>query len=652
MLTLLEPEIEEILKNDDAIKAKSFFDDNETAYSFVADDGWSLAALAALNSCPNILKFLISNNSLPMLDSKFKGENPALLAIEEGNSAIFKSLVKEKLIDFSDQDFSISLFNQAIKSENALSIDLVIKNLPVIDAKIIIKLAKANIDYQLKDEYVLALIKKLINIEDESNVLYDNLDIGCACVQYNCANSLNHLVENGYVFSKYNTFDDLSVISTDNRAFDSTAVLLNAGLTLSKNQILECIEYVSKNFNETLLNLLGQDPFFSLTANQNGDQNLFLASIKNKNVELQQWCINKKVNLSRTDESQNNAVILCVETGNLQLLKQLKDLGVALDQKDFNGNNAILLAVGNDDLEMCEVLLDGVDASMVGVNEANNVNIDAISLAIERKSFDILEQLLLTGPNLTFKSSTTEASSYHDSENDFELTAELIDADKFKLDGMMALKHLGFNFNIKNKHNQNLANIYARKNSGAANMALILDVGADIEEKDNDGVDAFMACVKNGSYEKIQVMLMKRNYSFEINEKTWLELLNSSTNLKGVMATLLKSSTFASSPLFVPTLKDLIDNNRDLDDWVNLSELTRKGNITQEQLNELVKYTIKKENVASFFQIVSYIDQKSSDLSMTAVFEKSSKVFKEQTQEVFDHFFKVKSPSALMLKIK
>lgn len=622
MLTFEENIINDIIDNDNVEKLISFYQEQKLQLNYTNDQQWSMAFIASLNNCTNIYSYLSQQN---MLDTDFlSSHNSVRVAVEEKNYDIVAIAVKH----FENNKAAInSIVSYILKNNDAKALSLI--NIEKIDFSTIVKIAQSNIEN--KQEFLLNTIKT-IDIHNKEKVSSDFEDLGSLCVQHNLDQCLTYLIDNEYMFSQFNKFEDLMTIAVDNKAFQAVSCLVEAGLDLSKDQITICTNYVSKTFDQRLLNLLRQDVYFSTFANKDGENNLLLKAIKYNNIELINWCLEKKVNINKVDEDNNSALILAVEKGNADLVCKLKDLGINLNIKDHNGNNALLLAVAQDNEEIVKILTHNVVSHAIGVNDKNNYDVDSISLAIHRKNYEILSYLFFLAPNLSFQDLSTP-TTHGDIGEGFMLESSDLDASQWRVEGLDALFALGYNFNIKNELGENIINCYCKKSNNIIDIANLLDVGVDINEPNNNGYNAVEVCISKGFGAKLNMILNKRDYTFESSRLD--ELLNQCPDKKTIVTVLLNNHDFLKTDISMNLLTSIVINENSLiEKYVSLKKLS------VHQKNELLLQSVICENSTVFTELLNDLDKHSLEQEFHILYSQSSEKFKQENKELYNSLFK------------
>lgn len=622
MLTFEENIINDIIDNDNVEKLIAFYQEKKLQLNYTNEQQWSMAFIASLNNCTNIYSYLSQQN---MLDTDFSSSyNSVRVAVEEKNYEILAIAIKH----FENNKKAInSITSYILKHNDAKALSLI--NIEKVDFSTIVRIAQSNVEN--KQEFLLNTIKA-INIHNKEKVSSEFEDLGSLCVQYNLDQCLTYLIDNEYMFSQFNKFEDLMTIAVDNKAFKAVSCLVEAGLDLSKDQITICTDYVSKTFDQRLLNLLRQDVYFSTFANKDGENNLLLKAIKYNNIELINWCIDKKVNIHKVDEDNNSALVLATEKGNANLVLKLKNLGINLNIKDNNGNNALLLAVAQDNEEIVKILTDNATSHAIGINDKNNYDIDSISLAIHRKNYEILSYLFFLAPNLSFQD-LSNPITHGDIGEGFMLESSDLDAAQWRVEGLDALSALGYNFNIKNELGENIINCYCKKSNNIIDIANLLDVGVDINEPDNNGYNAVEVCIAKGFAAKLNMILNKRDYTFESSRLD--ELLNQCSDKKSIVTVLLNNNDFLKTDISMNLLTSIVVNENCLiEKYVPLKKLS------VHQKNELLLQSVISENSTVFTELLNDLDKHSLEQEFHLLYSQSSENFKQENMELYNSLFK------------
>lgn len=605
-----------IVDNDSLKDLKEYINANKIKnLNDIVIDDLNLSLYVAINDKRNIFKYLLENDfvSTNLLET----DNPIREAMYEKN----KEIISIALDYYKENDNNISnkIINLAIK-DGLNWIDLY----SPITFDILKKIIKSNIEN--KDDLILDILKE-IDIHKDENIFDGKEDLSLSLIEMDCGKSLNYLIDNEYLFSKYNDFDFLKEVAIDNESYNCVKLLLNAGLNLNVKELENATEYVSKNFDLELLQLLGQDIYFSSMANKDGKHNLLLLSIMNNNKELTNWCLDKKVNVNRVTEKNENALTLAVDKGDLNLISRLIKAGCDVNHKDNNKNTPLLLAIGKDDAEIVKLLTEEASDVKNTLNDKNNYEVNAINLAIANKNYEILSYLFFLTPDIsTMEIKNTQVVDIEEGVADIEAQIMSNDFSSNKLD---ALKILGYNFNVCNDKGENILFCYVKNNSSNTNIMTLLGVGCDITEKNKDNYDVVEYCLKNGFAEKLGIILNETFYKFE-KEKV-VSLLKESDNQDTCLKVLLNNKNIINSSDFNELSKIAIQKNTLIEDYFNFSKLTIM------QKNVLLKQSIEYENVFAFHEIINDITNNVIDIEkMNELYKKTSNEFKEMTNDLYE----------------
>lgn len=616
-------QLTQLIKKDDLNAFLAYLKDNNIDYNQLDDDGWSfpLTVVDIQEENSKILEYLLNqeNTTFSFFDSPKYQEGLLNFILEKKNynalEVYFKKLSSiDEISKIKKEQIILTTINEIFKQNdlfiennllnklnNVLTDELKVTEDYFNSYDFIKSILLSDIETSKKDEFLLEKFQK-IDLKNKALVAefdgekYNN-NLGFLAIYANCKNSVDYLIENEFEFSSFNDFEYLQDVAIDNNSFKSLISLLEAGLTLNVKQTKKTINYLAKNYDYELLEQLRSDRYFTIAANKNNEDNLFLLAIRNYNKDLIKWCLENNANIHAKDDKNENAVYLAVERENPELLKYLVKEGVKLDIQDNYGNTPIILAVSQNDIELVKALTDGKTANQVGVNIRNHNGHDAISLAISLQNFDILEKLFFLCPTLSLdalKELRASQTTINEDINGFDGNA--IEDSRFKVQGLLDLEALGFNFNVTNENGRTILMEYVKNNKSIVDILNLLDTYCDISIVDKDGFDAVDYAIKNQSNDVLNIILLKRNYDWNI-EKT-LPLINQAQNKIEMFKVIVKDKYSQKQDIFEIGLEELITSGVKLNDLFTEKELIDLLN--PNQTSKLLSICVDKEQSENF----------------------------------------------------
>lgn len=441
-------------------------------------------------------------------------------------------------------------------------------------------------------------------INEKTCLVEDNYDLGFICAEYNLSKTFSYLIENNYVFSKYNNHDFLKEIAINYKSLDIIKDLKNAGINFNKQEIDIIIDYLIKDFNIDLFNTMHQDFYFSSVVNKSGNKNLLLKSIENKNYVAIEYLLSCNANIKVIDEKQNNVLILSTELEDINLVERFLNKGIDLTQKDELGCTAAFYAVFKGNNEILEKLLEKQYFMYSGIIEKNSNGENAIDIAIKEDNFKALQLILKTALPLKYLDKKQQQTIKLEEIDGFDLP--YLEIEEEQMTTLAELIHKGFDFNFYVEDSSLVLHYF--KNQGSINdIRQLVKLGSDPLHKNNNGESAITYAIEK-----------KPDYAIEMIKTNLIDvsliendLFNKIKEDKDFSIKLFNISTFINKPTAKNLLIKLIENNISLEDNLNFSDLVFSDKIEINDLADIFEKILNKKNMDSEKLIIyTYIKEK------------------------------------------
>lgn len=251
------------------------------------------------------------------------------------------------------------------------------------------------------------------------------------------------------------------------------------------------IECRSKNGRTSLMlaSLYGHVPVIELLISLGADVNAISKSgctplslaASNSHVDAVEVLIKLGANINQLNEKQQNTLqVALLNFSSVDIIQLLIKSGTDVNHKDVDGDTALIFAVDkNDNIETISALTnDGVN-----INEVNNLGINALLQAV-RKDCDIETLQLLLDLGLSIQSKDNDGENVLMKSTSFETIEFLVQA--------------GANVMDRSKNGDNMLLYFLKKlvvdffSEDVKTMELYINLGIDVNERDNEGQTALM----------------------------------------------------------------------------------------------------------------------------------------------------------------
>ena len=222
-------------------------------------------------------------------------------------------------------------------------------------------------------------------------------------------------------------------------------------------------------------------------------------------------------------KSYQGLIELAVWGNNLESVKILLEAGVPIDEKHQNCYTPLTTAVRDNRPEMLAFLLaHGADPNLKG---------EDVPLAMAASKPAILKQLLEGGADITKSKGVLEYAIYYNSLESVKILLEAGEDINYKHDGVYTplttairdnrteiLSYLLSRGADPNVLGEGLPLINASRYADPHRLKMLLDAGADVNRKDDNGSTALMAACEKGLIENVKI-LMERGGDVDLADR-------------------------------------------------------------------------------------------------------------------------------------
>lgn len=536
------------------------------------------------------VQLMIENNKELINQKNNEGETPLICAAEDGHEDIIKLLLDNGAkLNLTNNEGLNALMIAAINNEEKESLEVLLDNqnvnLKLLEAKS--KENKTVLDYANENEN--SKIKEII---------------------LNKINSLKNV--NEHIYSTENL---IKAIQTGNIDFIH-GVIKNKKELINKKGLDDWTPLMvasSQNKNEKIVELLLKNGANINDTNIDENTALIIASECgfSKIVKTLLECIDLNVNHQNIDE--DTALIISSDNGHKDVVELLlSHHEINLKKKNKDGDTALIIAAHNDRLEIVKLLLNHKKSDLEFLLSTTNKGDTALDWATKRNHTNIARLIKRKIDDITFNPNINQrnrSSSNKKTDEQPEITTNKakinIYTNKEIFEFIEACKSGNINL-IKNliEKNQNIVHekdnlgqtglIYAAINSHNEIVKILMDKGAFIFEKDQNGLNILMHAIKKGNIELIKLILVEAtlkfilekskekkaalNYAKEKNNKEIMNLIHSK------MLELIDESEKESNYEFTQTKLSINNFSKEQE---RLFIACKQGNI--EEVNNLIK---------------------------------------------------------------
>lgn len=448
------------------------------------EDGWNIFMYACEQDKEEVVNLLLSKGAqVEVFGQDF---HPLLFIVENNNTNLFDkviSQVKTPLNDITDEEGN-SIVQIAAKKGHFDISQKIIKNTNDFSHRnnkgenILFSILNS---YELTNEQIDSLSSQVIekfNLKDSSNISFNEVDLGKLVAVKNLGLLFTKLIDEGYPFSQFSTQEELFNLATDNKSVNSISILIDNGVEASIADIekLEKIIIEKENAHQ-IFDYLKTNYYFKSQVNTDSEENFLLELIKAKKLELAQEIVDLGWGINVTNKKMDTPLLLAIKAESTELVSSLLEQGANVTEITQQGNSPLLLAVALENNAIVNILLDNVFV-LQSTEHQNENGYTALTLAIQRRNFEIVEKLLFKGVDIVFK----EEYQGIDIEEEVQFLEE---ESRFKVDSLNALVQLGFDINAKDSNDRTILihNVIKKKEGNIRAILDLYGIDATLEDK-------------------------------------------------------------------------------------------------------------------------------------------------------------------------
>ena len=551
-------------------KIKNLINKKMDPNSKINEFGETLLMWACRNSQKELVEFLLSKGAnLDIKDS----DGETVLAYSESKPEIMKLLVAGGLNPNSkDSDGTPILINYIRESDTDLVRLLLEKgaNIKYNPEKGYYNPVESAI-YSGNKDIIKMLIEAGVDINQEINIETEYDAYSEPFIQWAVDEKYNDIVklllEKGAIFEN----DEFSIVSglLKNKDFDNFKLMIEKGLKLNEvreeTDKLPVLNWAIKNNYDDIallainkgadfnFGVVGLKPInimlenkkmelikavvekgFDINEYLNKENNLTLLSwaVINKNIDLANFLVEKKVDANRLMASGMTALMLAAQNNDIEMIKILLKGGADIKLKNSSGKTAIDLTTSESIKELLNPNKKIILASIIGalvfvgllialLKGKKNSKYKLLN-AIKTAKYDKAISLINKGSNLELKDENGLSPLFYSiKENHVEL--------------VKALVNKGVNINSLDAEGNTPLN-FAIETGKEAIANHLIDFGAEANVKNNIGHDTIALSILN-NYNELSEKLIKKGvsiYNRYLNGKTLLHLACENDNMNAV----------------------------------------------------------------------------------------------------------------------
>lgn len=506
-------------------------------------DGWNLLPLSIQYQMPEYTDFLLSKLSAEQINNS-QPIHAVQLALEQNNFSLVNQLLLNEKIDpnhlYKGHE---TAFHYAVFTDNKEMIDILLNR---------------NADIFINNKQGVSAFE--LAIQKNNNDLLEKFLESPIFKDFYLEQWIKSAVDNNNVYA----FEQLIPYFTGNLDpyFDRATALGNLEVMVSiidtglfipgKNQITDIVDLMCQVYPETskqeasleLANFLFEieTPFQDFT-NSEG-QTAWMLAIRNRNNIIFNRLINDtSETVNSIDSKKYSPLMYAIEQNSVDHVKKLLKRKANPNHQDINNDTALIKAVRRGYKDIVDCLLDGNIG--IHINDINNNNESALSLAIHLKRMDMVYSLIWYGADIS-----TNPVNFIKQQEVYQIglnsqMEQWTSTDQQTIKDFTALVQLGLNINRTNENGDTLllhfikegyrANFYAvlqtnvqanhldsdnnsplmcamKKKTDDYVIGLLTKVaGLDLSFKNNDGDNVYDLCIKSNSAEKLHYLLRYDN---------------------------------------------------------------------------------------------------------------------------------------------
>lgn len=243
-------------------------------------------------------------------------------------------------------------------------------------------------------------------------------------------------------------------------------------------------------------------------------QSAWMLAIDNGNDAVFEKLYEKNETINVIDAYGNTPLFYAIDSGNIEFVKKIISKKPNLAHVDSMGNTALIKAVAKGAEEIVKAILTERNPCIDDVNKQGET---ALSLAIKKRKFDIVADLLWSGAEISKNPAVfyEDASEYgFDESGQFVKTIDLLD--EKTIGDFKSLSALGFNLNQTNSDGDTLLGKFVKDNH-LSNFALIIKCGVKGDSKDSNGESVALSAAKQND-DVYLLEILKKFPHIDLNE--------------------------------------------------------------------------------------------------------------------------------------
>lgn len=242
---------------------------------------------------------------------------------------------------------------------------------------------------------------------------------------------------------------------------------------------------------------------FDIDARDNNGNSAFMVASEKGYIGIVKMLLGRNASIDSRNSNNETALILAVENGKIEVSEFLIESGAKTNVRNSKNNSLLSIAVQNKNVEIVEILLkSGLDA-----NIRNNDNETPILLAVENNDYNTVETLLKYKIDLSSLNKNKESVFDIALENEYFEIIKLLFRNSDKKIGLRYDKLMqnaagkdyyeifeilsGCELNIDMPEERGITPLMkAAGNANVTTVKKLIELGADVSKKDNDGDNA------------------------------------------------------------------------------------------------------------------------------------------------------------------
>ena len=227
-------------------------------------------------------------------------------------------------------------------------------------------------------------------------------------------------------------------------------------------------------------------------------------AIEKGNLEIVKYLVENGADIK--DNDSNTALTVASRNGNLEVVKYLVENGADINDKDNYGDTALMVASWNGNLEVVKYLVEngadidenshGKTALMIASEKDNEDKDDLEKERMMRMKIEMMRASLMNGADINAKNydDWTAGPFRYGELSYYEIIKYLVEN--------------GADINIK-YNNGSTVLMKASKSGNYEIVKLLIENGADINDKDNDGNTALMSAFSGNYFSRDRLEIVK-----------------------------------------------------------------------------------------------------------------------------------------------